>query len=499
MVPPLPPLVHSLSAERLMGHHPSGRPPTLADRPAPMAPFPHNHPGHNEERVAGLDTLTNGGPESDAVTGALLSTRGTLSFADAAHLRDYTSSLSSLGDSNRTSPASATQGTEGTAHAHLGLYGLGVGIGVGGGTLSSVEGGGGDSVVSSASGIGGGWVVPNSMGTTLSVTAANFVSCGGGTGGESGSGGSGAAVGSGVGRPEHLSASIAQQPGGGDSRLGVYVSRAETGDGWGRQDNHGGVPEVINTAPDSGLTHPLYNAIDGLAGYPGVNGLTPCANDRRVHDSTRHPAYGDVGSARGEAIWQPRPFFDAAPTAEQYQQLAGLGPWAAVDGGDRNRAGTGASLEAATAFPCSPRAYAVHAGPSEHRPVGVSPSVVAAAPRLQPPRASAYQEVHKEVREQLRQGNPPFDDVSPGGETVFPRGHGGGGRGTATDGEAFPSAHIWSFGEASAKDGVPPAAALGHAYNPWSVRGWRTPAAATELHRPGSQLGPAPPADAPPH
>lgn len=480
--------MHALSAERPMGHPPSGRPPTSADRPALMAPFPHSHPGLNEEGVTGLDCLASCGPDTGAATGALLSARGNLSFADAAHLRDYTSSLSSLGDSNRTSPASATQGTEGAAHAHLGLYGLGVGIGGGGGTLSSVDGAGGDGVAASGSGPSGGWVMPTSTGTPLSVTPADFVSCGSGAGGGTGGGGSSVAGGGGGGgRPQHLSASIALHAGGGDPRKGIHASRAEAGDRWERQDSRGGASTAIDTAPDSGLTHPLYDAIDGIVGYPGVDSLMPVANDRHVYDSfPLHPGYVGVGNARGAAIWQPPPFADTAPIAEeaQYQHLAGVGPWTAAVGGDRNHGGTEASAEAASPFPCPPRAYEVHSGPT-----GTGPAAVASL--RQPSREPTFQEVHNDVRERLRRGDSSFDGAPPGADGALRGGHSGGGGGT-TDGEGFASAHIWSFGEALAKEGVPPTGALGHAYNPWSVRGWRTYTAADEL-------SPPPPSDAPPH
>lgn len=471
-----------------MGHPSSGRPPTSADRPGLTAPFPHSHPGLNDEGVTGLDCLTSCGLDTGAATGALLSARGTLSLADAAHLRDCTSSLSSLGDSNRTSPASATQGTEGAAHAHLGLYGLGVGIGVGGGTLSSADGAGVDGVVASGSVANGGWIVPTSMGTPLPVTASDFVSSGGGASGDVGSGSNTVAGGGGSdGRPQHLSASIAQHAGGGDSRQGIRASCAEAGDRWGLQDSRGGASATFDSAPKSGLTHPLYDATDGIMGYPGVDGLTPAVNDRHAYDGLPlHPGYAGVGNSLDAAIWQPPPFVDAASIAKEvpYQQLAGAGPWIASVGGDRNRRGTEASPEAASPFPCPPRTVEFHAAPTGRGPA-------AAAPLRQQLREPTFQEVHKEVRERLRRGDPSFNDTPPGGEVALRGGHSGGVGGT-TDGEAFPSAHIWSFGEAPATEGALPTGTLGHAYNPWSVRGWRIPTATDEL-------SPPPPSGAPPH
>lgn len=496
--PSLPPPVHSLSGERPMGHFPGGRPPTMVDRPARMSPVPHGRSGLNDEGVAGLDGLTSVGPESGVATSASLSARGVFSFADAAHLRDYTSSLSSLGDSNRTSPASATQGTEGGAHAHLGLYGLGMGIGMGGGTRSPSDGSSGDGVVPSGSGAAGGWIVPTSMGTSF-ATAAESVSYGASLGGGNGSGGSGissAAGGGGGGRPQHLSASIARHACGGDPRLGIHVNRAETADGWGRQDSRRGASTVIDQAPESGLTHALYGATDGFMGYPGANGLTPAANDRLMYDSLpRYPAYGGVGHARGMAIWQPPPFSEAASTAEeaQYQQLAGLGPWNTAVTGDGNHGRTSASPEALTTFSDRTWAYEVHAGPTGHR--GGDRSPAAAAPTLrQASLEPTFQDANKDMRERLRHGDSPFDGACPGGEASLRDTDSGvaGGGGGAADGNVFPSAHIWSFGEAAAKEGVQPAGTLGQAYNPWSLRGWGT-------HTTAAGMTPPPPSGTPPH
>ncbi|GAB0489622.1 hypothetical protein MMPV_000847 [Pyropia vietnamensis] len=276
----------------------------------------------------------------------------------------------------------------------------------------------------------------------------------------------------------------------------------------------GGASTALDQAPDSGLTHPLYEATDGFMGYPGVNGLTPAANDRHMYDSLpRHLAYCSVGYARGMTIWKPPPFADATSTSEeaQYQQLAGVGPWNAAVGGDRNLGRTGASPEATTMFSYRPRPYEVQLGPMGHQRGDQSPAAVAPPLRRQS-REPTFRSVHKDVRERLRQGDSSIDGARPDGEAslhggtdgtsgvggvggmggMFGVGGMGGVGGGRADGNLLSSAHIWSFGETVTKEGVPPAGTFGLGYNPWSTRGWRTYTAA-------AGPTPPPPSGASPH
>lgn len=498
-VPLLPSLSHSLSGERAGSL--IGRPPTAGERPVGSAapPYPPHLPSLTEESVRGLDPFSGAGHAEPSPPTNLLAGRGSLAFADASLLREYTSSLSSFGDSNRTSPASATHGTDGA----LGSYGLGTGMAAAGGDAATTE-----ELSGSGSGGGTGWAALGPVGSSLPVSGADFHGRGGGSGGPGG----GAMVGGGGGGGRHvgghsqtLSASIAVR-GGGNPRLGGSLGRdGPVADRRDRPDArdapYGGAVlgegGLVGLGPCIVYTESLlFGAAEGLGGaLAGADGRGTSAG--RYGDDG--PAYDGGGRRHGGALWTSTAsvYPDAAQTAEEasFQQLAGLGPWTTFGSGGGRHSPRGAA-PFASAFRPDARPFAPDTGTAGRCSLpggghaaplrgGLASDVgsTAAAGRsrpLQPPgslREPTFDEVHEEVRAQLRRDDPYFDSgLSVGDDPLHvPRGGGGGGRGAAgpADGDAFPS-RIWSFKETLTKEWWAATAPAGE-YDPWAVGGGVAP------------------------
>jgi len=495
-VPLLPSLSHSMSGERAgtLG----GRPPTAGERPVGSAvtTYPPHLPSLTEESVAGLDPFSGACHAEPSPPTNLLAGRGSLAFADASLLRDYTSSLSSYGDSNRTSPASATHGTDGA----LGLYGLGTGMAAAGGEAATTEG-----LSVSGSGGGTGWAAPGPVGSSLPVSGADFHGRGGGSGGPGGGamvvGGGGGGGRNGGARPQTLSASIAAR-GGGDPRLGGSLgSDGPAVDERDRPDARGaphggavlGEGGLIGHGPGNAYTESLlFGAADGLGGaFAGVDGRGAPAGRYGDDGAT----FDGGGTRHGGALWTPTAlaFPDAAQTPEEasYQQLAGLGPWTTFASGGGGHSPHGAA-PFSSAFRPDARPFAPDTVTGGRCPLpggghavplrgGLASDVgsSAAAGRSQPlqlpgpPREPTFDEVHEEVRAQLRRDDPYFDSgLSVGDDPLHvPRRGGGRGRGAVgpPDVDAFPS-RIWSFKETLTKEGSA-AAAPAAEYDPWAVGG----------------------------